>query len=209
MPYNRRPLNPLTPFVNQVVVESNAVNENFEILANAFVSNNPETYKVKEADTVDGFHASLTPIANTIKPLDASVRFYTPVVKGGTVFDPPNFTMLNNTEYFIGSVNITTSSWSPSGVWKLIFVVKSYFYAFSTGVNNFFHRVRTASYEIEGGFWYWNALSGNGMGVSDCFLIPELQNEITQPFDFYVVQGGGNANAVFQRMIVEWYLFPA
>ena len=78
MPYNRRPLNPLTPFVNQVVVESNAVNENFNILAQAFVSDNPETYKVKNAlnsdntDTVDGFHASLTPAPNVIVPLNAS-----------------------------------------------------------------------------------------------------------------------------------------
>jgi len=71
MPYNRRPLNPLTPFVNQVVVESNAVNENFNILAQAFVSDNPETHKVKEADTVDGFHASLTPMSHVIVPLNA------------------------------------------------------------------------------------------------------------------------------------------
>jgi len=72
MPYNRRPLNPLTPFVNQVVVESNAVNENFNILAQAFVSDNPETHKVKEADTVDGFHASLTPAPFTLVPLDTN-----------------------------------------------------------------------------------------------------------------------------------------
>jgi len=78
MPYNKRPLNPLTPFVNQVVVESNAVNENFNILAQAFVNDDPETYKVKNAlnsdnaDTVDGFHASLIPSANTLVPLNAN-----------------------------------------------------------------------------------------------------------------------------------------
>jgi len=76
MPYNRRPLNPLTPFVNQVVVESNAVNENFNILAQAFVDDNPETHKVKNAlnsdnaDTVDGFHASLIPAPNVIPVAD-------------------------------------------------------------------------------------------------------------------------------------------
>jgi len=47
MPYNRRPLNPLTPFVNQVVVESNAVNENFEILARAFLNEDPTTGVLK------------------------------------------------------------------------------------------------------------------------------------------------------------------
>jgi hypothetical protein len=72
MPYTRRPLNPLTPYVNQVVVESSAVNENFDILAQAFVNDNPETRIVKNADTVDGFHASLTPAPNVIVPLNAS-----------------------------------------------------------------------------------------------------------------------------------------
>jgi len=47
MPYNKRPLNPLTPFVNQVVVESNAVNENFEILAKAFLNEDPTTGVLK------------------------------------------------------------------------------------------------------------------------------------------------------------------
>jgi len=47
MPYNRRPLNPLTPFVNQVVVESNAVNENFNILARAFLNEDPTTGVLK------------------------------------------------------------------------------------------------------------------------------------------------------------------
>ena len=47
MPYNKRPLNPLTPFVNQVVVESNAVNENFEILARAFLNEDPTTGVLK------------------------------------------------------------------------------------------------------------------------------------------------------------------
>jgi hypothetical protein len=79
MAYTRRPLNPLTPYVNQVVVESNKVNDNFDILAQAFVDDNPETFKVKNAlnsdnavnsDTVDGFHASLTPAPNVIVPLN-------------------------------------------------------------------------------------------------------------------------------------------
>jgi len=84
MPYTRRPFNPLTPSPNQVINELNQANENFDILAQAFVSDDPTTYKVKNAlnsqnavnsqnaDTVDGFHASLTPAPNVIVPLNAN-----------------------------------------------------------------------------------------------------------------------------------------
>jgi len=63
------------PYVNQVVVESEKINDNFDILAQAFVDDNPETFEVKNAvnsDTVDGFHASPTPAPNVIVPLNAN-----------------------------------------------------------------------------------------------------------------------------------------
>jgi hypothetical protein len=78
MPYVRRPFNPLMPTPNQVVNELNQANENFEILANAFQGGDPTTGVVlnainsRNADTVDGFHASLTPAPNVIVPLNAS-----------------------------------------------------------------------------------------------------------------------------------------
>ena len=72
MPYTKRPFQPETPYTNQVSIELNKANDNFNILSQAFVSNNPETLKVKEADTVDGFHASLTPGPNVIVPLNTS-----------------------------------------------------------------------------------------------------------------------------------------
>ncbi len=72
MGYIRNPFNPTEPTPNQVITELNRANNNFDILAQAFVSNNPETYIVKDADTVDGFHASLTPAPNVIVPLNAN-----------------------------------------------------------------------------------------------------------------------------------------
>ncbi len=66
MPYERRPFNPLTPIPNQVITELNQANENFDIIAQAFLSDNPETFIVKNADKVDGFHASTTPTPFTI-----------------------------------------------------------------------------------------------------------------------------------------------
>ncbi len=66
MGYRNRPFNPLAPTPNQVITELNHANENFDILAQAFLSNNPETFIVKNADKVDGFHASTTPTPNTI-----------------------------------------------------------------------------------------------------------------------------------------------
>jgi len=162
------------------------------------------------SDTVDGFHASQTPAPDTLLPLNANARIYDYVPRGSIIFDPPDFTMSNSTEHFIGSVNITTPSWSPSGAWKLIFVVRSKFLSSSSGINNFIHRIKTTSYVIEGAYWYWNASNGgHGLGVSDCFLIPDLPNGTTQQFEFYVQQEGGNAYAIFFYMSVEWYLFPA
>jgi hypothetical protein len=78
MPYTRRPFQPETPYANQVSIELNKANDNFDILAQVFVSDNPETFKVKNAsysdnsDKVDGYDASLTPAPNVIPVSDAS-----------------------------------------------------------------------------------------------------------------------------------------
>jgi hypothetical protein len=47
MPYVRRPFNPLTPTPNQVVNELNQANENFDILAQVFLNNDPTTRVLK------------------------------------------------------------------------------------------------------------------------------------------------------------------
>jgi len=164
---------------------------------------------VVNSDTVDGFHASQTPAPNTLLPLNANARIYDYVPRGTIRFDPRDFMMSYDTEHFIGSVNITTPSWSPSGAWKLIFVVKSGFYSDGSGSNTFIHRIKTTSYVIEGARWYWNSGTYNGLSVSDCFLIPELSNGTTQQFNFYVVQGESYPYTVFMYMSVDWYLFPA
>jgi len=84
MPYTRRPFQPETPYANQVSIELNKANDNFDILAQAFVSDNPETFKVKNAeysdnsdtannsDKLDGYDASLTPAPNVIVPLNSA-----------------------------------------------------------------------------------------------------------------------------------------
>jgi len=66
MAYTPAPFNPSTPYQNQVATELNLANQNFTILSQAFLNNDPTIGEVKQADTVDGFHASLTPSANTI-----------------------------------------------------------------------------------------------------------------------------------------------
>jgi len=72
MAYTRRPFDYTGTLSNQVQNDLNLANDNFDILAQAFVSNDPATGTVKNADTVDGFHASQTPAPNVIVPLDAS-----------------------------------------------------------------------------------------------------------------------------------------
>ena len=66
MSYIRNPFNPTSPYANQVVIELNRANTNFDILAQAFVGDNPSTKKVKDADKVDGYHASPSPAPYTI-----------------------------------------------------------------------------------------------------------------------------------------------
>jgi len=162
------------------------------------------------ADTLDGFHASQTPAPNTILPLNANGRIYNYVAYGSLAFDPPDFTISNGTEYFVGSVSITTPSWSPSGAWKVIFVVTSNFHSEGAGINNFQYLVKFGTTVIGGTFWFWNASGANyTIGVSDTFIMPDLGNGVSQSYDFYVFQGGGNANAVFEWMKVNWYLIPA
>jgi hypothetical protein len=71
MPYTRRPFNPEVRYAGQVATELNRANDNFDVLAQAFVSDNPETYVVKNADKLDGYDASLDsgafliPVANS------------------------------------------------------------------------------------------------------------------------------------------------
>ena len=69
MPYTKNPIVYPSGFVSVDVAK---VNENFSILADAFVNDDPTTGIVKNADTVDGFHASHTPAPNTIVPLNAN-----------------------------------------------------------------------------------------------------------------------------------------
>jgi hypothetical protein len=57
---------------NQILEDLTQANDNFEILGNCFVNNDPTTGIAKNSDQVDGFHASQTPAANTIPVADAN-----------------------------------------------------------------------------------------------------------------------------------------
>ena len=72
MPYTKRPFNFTGTLPNQILNDLELADDNFDILAQAFVNNDPASEVVKNADTVDGFHASQTPAPNVIVPLDAS-----------------------------------------------------------------------------------------------------------------------------------------
>jgi len=47
MPYTNRPFNPTTPYENQVEIELNKANDNFEILSQVFLNNDPTTGVLK------------------------------------------------------------------------------------------------------------------------------------------------------------------
>ncbi|MGC9074028.1 MAG: hypothetical protein ACP5H0_07740, partial [Caldisericum sp.] len=65
MPWIPRPFDYYGRATNQILEDLKQANDNFEILGKSFVNDDPTTGKVKEADTVDGFHASQTPAPNT------------------------------------------------------------------------------------------------------------------------------------------------
>jgi hypothetical protein len=72
MGYTTNPFNYTGTLPNQVQNDLQLANDNFNILAQAFVNNDPTTGTVKKADTVDGYHASQTPMPNTIPVANAS-----------------------------------------------------------------------------------------------------------------------------------------
>ena len=72
MAYTRRPFNYTGTLPNQVQNDLELADDNFDILGQAFVNNDPSTGIVKNADMLDGFHASQTPAPNVIVPLNAS-----------------------------------------------------------------------------------------------------------------------------------------
>jgi hypothetical protein len=109
MGYTNRPFNYTGELENEVQHDLELSNDNFEVLAQAFVNNDPTTGKVKNADTVDNFHASQTPQANTI-----------PVAKSNGKLDSGWLPLVGN----FYQVEFTTSGpWAvPSGVNKVLII---------------------------------------------------------------------------------------
>jgi len=104
MPYTKRPFNYTGTLPNQVQNDLELADDNFDILGQAFVNNDPTTGIVKNADTVDGFHASQTPAPNAI-----------PVAKDDGKIDA-NWIALTKGDFY--KVTFTTSgTWVvPDGV---------------------------------------------------------------------------------------------
>ncbi|MEM1672469.1 MAG: hypothetical protein QXT86_10520 [Archaeoglobaceae archaeon] len=71
MSWTSRPFNYYGTSPTQILDDLTKANDNFEILGQAFVNNNPTTQMAKNADRVDGYHASQTPSANTIPVANA------------------------------------------------------------------------------------------------------------------------------------------
>ena len=85
MAYTNRPFNYTGNLPNQVQNDLNLANDNFDILGQAFLDNNPETGIVKKSDQVDGYHASQTPQANTIPVAKSDGKIdvdWLPITKG-------------------------------------------------------------------------------------------------------------------------------
>ena len=63
MPYYKAPIIYPTGLIRE---DTQKINENFTLLASAFVNDDPTTGKVKVAETINGFRASQTPMPNAI-----------------------------------------------------------------------------------------------------------------------------------------------
>ena len=109
MGYTPNPFNYTGDLPNEVEHDLNLANDNFNTLAQAFVNNDPTTGTVKNADKVDGYHASQTPQANTI-----------PVAGSNGKLDAdwlPSAGNLNKVEF------LTSGSWVvPASVSKILVV---------------------------------------------------------------------------------------
>jgi hypothetical protein len=103
MAYTNRPFNYTGTLPNQVQNDLGLANDNFEILGQAFVNNDPTTSIAKNSDKVDGYHASQTPQANTIPVAKSDGKIdanWLPVTSGNfykvTFATSGNWTVPNN-----------------------------------------------------------------------------------------------------------------
>jgi len=112
MPYTRRPFNYTGTLPNQVQNDLELADDNFDILAQAFVNNDPASGVAKNADMVDGFHASQTPTANTI-----------PVAGSTGKLDAGWLPELASDKNFYVVEFSSSGTWTvPSGVTKIIVI---------------------------------------------------------------------------------------
>lgn len=153
MPWHRNPFNYYGTSQTQILEDLSKANENFTVLENAFVNNNPDSGLVKDADRVDGFHASQTPQANTIPVARADGKIdlgWLPPISAG----------------FHHFVEFTSSgTWQvPAGVTKLLI------FACGGGGGGGAGENKSGGWHWEprlGGYaWYHSASAGGGGGVN-------------------------------------------
>jgi hypothetical protein len=109
MPYKNKPFNYFGASPYQVRIDLEAANLNFDILANAFINNTPDAGIVKQADTLDGFHASQIPQPNTIPASDRNGKIRSDWLYASQLSNP-NFIPIANSK---GKIDI---SWLPDNI---------------------------------------------------------------------------------------------
>ena len=187
MPYTRRPFQPETPYANQVSIELNKANDNFDILARAFVSDNPETFKVKNAsysdnsDKVDGYDASLTPAPNVIPVSDASGKLGISWLYASQTSTPNYIPIANSSGKLDASwlishfniINIITGSYGANTVVRVPYntLVVLSFGSFYTSASSYYIQISS-----NGSSWtnivnfYFDVYYGNDYGGSDYYF---------------------------------------
>lgn len=86
MPWYRNPFNYYGDEENQIELDLAKANANFTELEYAFVNNDPTTRKVKDADKLDGYDASLVPKPNVIPVTNANGKLsdnWLEIIDGG------------------------------------------------------------------------------------------------------------------------------
>ncbi|MGB9730104.1 MAG: hypothetical protein ACPL1B_09615 [Thermoprotei archaeon] len=114
MPYKNKPFNYFGASPYQVRIDLEAANLNFDILANAFINNTPDAGIVKQADTLDGFHASQIPQPNTIPASDRNGKIRSDWLYASQLSNP-NFIPVANSK---GKIDI---SWLPDNIGNIAF----------------------------------------------------------------------------------------
>jgi hypothetical protein len=222
MPWIPRPFDYYGSSANQVLEDLEQANDNFEILGNCFVNDDPTTGKAKiaekadNADTVDGYHASQTPTPNTIPVADANGKIdigwvnasATPLANQIPILDAnanlilPNTSLIQTNTYTFRRVDLSkaTSDYplavGEEAIYNFTNATRMPLrIATQDGTVYELHLIPSNTYGSSGGSLSEVFLNPNNTTYSNAFVYAELNR---------ISSGSGSAYTTFSAFRIGW-----